>query len=74
MASGPLVQTRLDADEIGALDQYRRECANLPSRAAAMRELFRSALGIEAASKRHVAAREAHSPQFSSRPKTTEMR
>jgi metal-responsive CopG/Arc/MetJ family transcriptional regulator len=38
------VQIRLPEDELGALDNYRREQKNPPSRAGAVRELIRRVL------------------------------
>jgi hypothetical protein len=44
MPAGVPVQVRLADDEISALDNYRREKLNPPSRGRALRELARKAL------------------------------
>jgi hypothetical protein len=44
MAIGTPVQVRLQNEELHALDEFRRQHANPPSRAAAGRELIRRAL------------------------------
>jgi hypothetical protein len=44
MPAGTPVQVRLQDDERDALDNYRREKANPPSRAQAARELMRRGL------------------------------
>jgi hypothetical protein len=44
MPAGVPVQVRLADDEISALDNYRREKLNPPSRGRALRELARQAL------------------------------
>jgi hypothetical protein len=44
MAANTPVQVRLPDDERDALDRYRRERSNPPSRAQAARELIRLAL------------------------------
>jgi len=44
MAAGFPVQVRLAHEELGALDSYRREKLNPPSRGQALRELARIAL------------------------------
>jgi hypothetical protein len=44
------IQIPLSADERAALDNYRRQQANPPSRRAAARQLIRSALQIGVAS------------------------
>jgi hypothetical protein len=44
MAAGTPVQVRLPDEERDALDAYRREQPNLPSRAKAARQLIRFAL------------------------------
>jgi hypothetical protein len=44
MPAGVPVQVRLADDEISALDNYRREKLNPPSRSRALRELARQAL------------------------------
>jgi hypothetical protein len=41
---GVPVQTRLNLDELGALDSYRRKKPNPPTRGKALRELLRRAL------------------------------
>jgi hypothetical protein len=41
---GVPVQTRLNLDELGALDSYRRKKLNPPTRGKALRELLRCAL------------------------------
>jgi hypothetical protein len=43
MSAGTPVQVRLQDEECEALDSYRREQSNPPSRAAAVRELIRYA-------------------------------
>ncbi len=48
MPAGTPVQVRLQDDERDALDRYRREHVNPPSRAAAARELIREALNKRA--------------------------
>jgi hypothetical protein len=44
MPAGVPVQVRLPDDELSALDSYRREKLNPPSRGRALRELARKAL------------------------------
>jgi hypothetical protein len=44
MSAGIPVQVRLSGDEVSALDSYRREKLNPPSRAGALRELANMAL------------------------------
>jgi hypothetical protein len=44
MPVGTPIQVRLQDDELGALDSYRRKKANPPSRSRALRELARIAL------------------------------
>jgi hypothetical protein len=44
MAAGTPVQVRLRDDELSALDRYRREKLNPPSRSRALRELSHIAL------------------------------
>ena len=44
MPAGTPIQVRLPDDELGALDSYRREKANPPSRSRALRELARITL------------------------------
>jgi hypothetical protein len=44
MPVGTLVQVRLQDDELNALDHYRREKLNPPSRPRALRELAQIAL------------------------------
>ena len=48
MPAGVPVQVRLADDEISALDNYRREKLNPPSRGSALRELARKALREQA--------------------------
>ena len=45
MADVTLVQLRIGDDERAALDSYRRQQSNPPSRPQAIRELLRRALG-----------------------------
>jgi hypothetical protein len=44
MPAGTPIQVRLQDDELGALDSYRRERLNPPSRGRALRELAHIAL------------------------------
>jgi hypothetical protein len=44
MVAGTPVQVRLQDDELSALDRYRREKLNPPSRSRALRELAHIAL------------------------------
>ena len=44
MSAGTPVQVRLQDDELDALDRYRREKLNPPTRGRALRELARIAL------------------------------
>lgn len=44
MASGNPVRARLKGDELSALDAFRRQKENPPSRGAAVRELVRRSL------------------------------
>ena len=44
MTAGTPVQVRLQDDELSALDSYRREKPNPPSRGRALRELAQKAL------------------------------
>ena len=44
MSAGTPVQVRLQDDELDALDRYRREKSNPPTRGRALRELTRVAL------------------------------
>jgi hypothetical protein len=44
MPAGTPIQVKLPDDELGALDSYRREKLNLPSRSKALRELARTKL------------------------------
>jgi len=52
MIAGTPVQIRLHDEELHALDEYRRQHANPPSRAAAGRELIRRALSEQALDER----------------------
>jgi len=58
MSAGIPVQVRLSGDEVSALDGYRREKLNPPSRAGALRELANMALqGVELPSLNHTQRR-----------------
>jgi hypothetical protein len=48
MVAGTPVQVRLQDDELSALDRYRREKLNPPSRSRALRELANFALASSA--------------------------
>jgi hypothetical protein len=50
MPAGTPVQVRLQDQELDAVDRYRREKSNPPSRAQAARELIRDALNRRAGS------------------------
>jgi hypothetical protein len=45
MPAGTPIQVRFPDEELNALDSYRREQRNPPSRAQAIRELTRAGLG-----------------------------
>jgi hypothetical protein len=45
MPAGTPIQVRFPDEELNALDRYRRERRNPPSRAQAIRELTRAGLG-----------------------------
>jgi hypothetical protein len=44
MSTGTPIQVRLQSEELDALDRYRREKPNPPTRGKALRELARAAL------------------------------
>jgi hypothetical protein len=48
MPAGTPVQVRPQDDELGALDSYRREKLNPPSRSRALRQLLRRKYGLAA--------------------------
>jgi hypothetical protein len=55
---GVPVQTRLNLDELSALDSYRRTKPNPPTRGKALRELLHQALKESAALRHSIAANE----------------
>jgi hypothetical protein len=52
MSAGTPVQVRLPDEELGALDRYRREKLNPPTRGRALRDLVRIALCADNSSDR----------------------